>query len=66
MNDATDDAYGASPERLYLIDIDGRVRFKGGAGPFFFEVDPWEQEIATVGTHSYSADRSLDLGGSDH
>jgi hypothetical protein len=47
MDDATDDAYGASPERLYLIGLDGRVRFKGGAGPFFFDVVPWEQAIAT-------------------
>ena len=33
MDNAMDDAYGAAPERLYLIGVDGRVAYQGGAGP---------------------------------
>ena len=45
MDNAVDDAYGAAPERLYLVDADGRVAYHGGAGPFFFDLDEWEQAI---------------------
>ncbi len=34
--------YAAWPERFYIIDTDGRIVFKGGMGPFYF--DP--EEIA--------------------
>ena len=47
MNNAIDEAYGAAPERLYLIGIDGRVAYHGGAGPHFFDLDEWERAIAT-------------------
>ena len=29
--------YAASPERIYIIDTDGRIAYKGGMGPFYFE-----------------------------
>ncbi|ETX07445.1 MAG: hypothetical protein ETSY2_11155 [Candidatus Entotheonella gemina] len=45
MNNAMDEAYGAAPERLYLIGRDGRVAYHGGAGPHFFDLDAWEQAI---------------------
>ena len=51
MDNAIDEAYGAAPERLYLVDADGRVAYHGGAGPHFFDLDEWEQAIAsTVGS----------------
>lgn len=46
MDNAIDEAYGAAPERLYLIGADGRVAYQGGAGPHFFDLDTWEQAIA--------------------
>jgi Iodothyronine deiodinase len=46
MNKAIDEAYGAAPERLYLIGVDGRVAYHGGAGPHFFDLEAWEQAIA--------------------
>ena len=46
MNNAIDAAYGAAPERLYLIGVDGRVAYHGGAGPHFFDLEAWEQAIA--------------------
>ncbi len=45
MDNSIDEAYGAAPERVYLVDIDGRVAYHGGAGPFFFNLDEWEQAI---------------------
>ena len=29
--------YAAWPERIYIIETDGRIAYKGGMGPFFFE-----------------------------
>ena len=45
MDNAIDEAYGAAPERLYLVDVDGNVAYRGGAGPHFFDLDEWEQAI---------------------
>ncbi len=45
MDNAIDEAYGAAPERLYLIGRDGRVAYHGGAGPHFFDLDAWERAI---------------------
>ena len=50
MNNNVDEAYGAAPERLYLIDADGKVAYHGGAGPHFFDLDEWEEALtACVG-----------------
>jgi len=46
MDNAMDEAYGAAPERLYLMGADGRVAYRGGAGPHFFDLDEWERAIA--------------------
>ena len=46
MDNAIDAAYGAAPERLYLMGVDGRVAYQGGAGPHFFDLEAWEQAIA--------------------
>ena len=45
MDNAVDEAYGAAPERLYLVDVDGKVAYHGGAGPHFFDLDQWEHAI---------------------
>jgi hypothetical protein len=37
MDDAVMEAYAAWPDRLYLIDVDGRVSYAGGRGPFGFK-----------------------------
>ena len=29
--------YGGWPDRLYLIDTDGRIAYQGGEGPFGFK-----------------------------
>ena len=45
MDDAVAKAYGAMPERLYLIGRDGRIAYKGGIGPMFFRPKEWEAAI---------------------
>jgi hypothetical protein len=39
-------AYGAWPDRLYLIGRDGRIVFQGEPGPFGFAPDRLEEAIA--------------------
>jgi len=44
MNNAANDAYAAWPERLYILDEQGHVAYKGGNGPFKYnpqEVRDW-------------------------
>ena len=44
MSNAANDAYAAWPERLYVIDEMGRISYKGGNGPFYYdpkEVRDW-------------------------
>jgi hypothetical protein len=47
--DALDDrvgrAYSGMPDRLYLIDRDGLVAYKGGRGPFGFKPGEMEQSL---------------------
>jgi len=47
--DAVDDgvarAYGAWPDRLYLIGRNGRVAWQGGPGPFGFKPDELDAAI---------------------
>jgi hypothetical protein len=39
IQDTTERAYTGWPDRLYIIDRDGRVAYKSQAGPFGFEPD---------------------------
>jgi Iodothyronine deiodinase len=45
LDDAVARAYGAWPDRLYLIGRDGRIAFQGGEGPFGFKPDELEAAI---------------------
>lgn len=45
IDNATDRAYAALPERLYLVDAGGTVVHQSGPGPWGFDVDAWEQAI---------------------
>jgi hypothetical protein len=39
LDDAVEAAYEAWPDRLFLIDRDGRIAYRGGPGPFGFKPD---------------------------
>ena len=45
FDDATDTAYSGWPDRLYLIDRDGKVAYKSRPGPFGFKPTELEQAI---------------------
>ena len=42
-------AYGAAPERLYLIGKDGKVVYHGGAGPHLFDLDELDEALQKLG-----------------
>ena len=50
IDDAIADAYGALPDRLYLIARDGSIAFQGEPGPWGFDPKSLDEAIAkTVG-----------------
>jgi hypothetical protein len=48
MSNEVDLAYSALPERLYAIDGEGIITWRSEPGPFGFDVDRWEREIAEL------------------
>ena len=44
MSDETNKAYGAVPERLYII-LDGKIVYQGGVGPFFYNLNEVEDYL---------------------
>jgi Ca2+-binding EF-hand superfamily protein/thiol-disulfide isomerase/thioredoxin len=42
------EAYGAVPDRLYVVDRDGRIAFAGGPGPFGFNPREMEQSLVLM------------------
>jgi type I thyroxine 5'-deiodinase len=47
MSNAANDAYAAWPERLYVLDENGRVAYKGGNGPFKYDPEEVRAWLAT-------------------
>src|SRR5262245_16707637 len=45
LNDRVGRSYSGMPDRLYLIDRDGRVAYKGGRGPYGFKPAELEQSV---------------------
>ncbi len=45
INDPVGHAYSGMPARLYVIDADGKVTYKGGRGPFGFKSGEMEQAL---------------------
>ena len=47
MNNAANDVYAAWPERIYIVDENGRLAYCGGMGPFHYkpeEARAWLEE----------------------
>jgi len=51
FGNATEKAYTAWPDRLYLIDAAGRIAYKSRPGPFGFHADDLGKALARVVTH---------------
>ena len=45
IDDTTGDAYSAFPDRIYIIDKQGKVAYKGGRGPFGYKPQEMEQVL---------------------
>jgi hypothetical protein len=55
FGNGTEKAYTGWPDRLYLIDANGRIAYKSKPGPFGFEPDQLGAALArTVGTSKAS------------
>jgi hypothetical protein len=48
MQDTAERAYTGWPDRLYVINRDGRVAYKSKAGPFGFHPDEMAQALAKI------------------
>jgi hypothetical protein len=48
LDDRVGHAYSGMPDRLYLIDRDGRIAYKGGRGPMGFKPGELEQSIVML------------------
>jgi hypothetical protein len=48
MDDRVGHAYSGMPDRLYLIDREGRAAYKGGRGPFGFKPGELEQSLVML------------------
>jgi len=49
FTDSTEAAYTGWPDRLYVIDRDGRVRLKTQPGPFGFHPEEVERSLKQLG-----------------
>ena len=48
MTNEVEGKYKAMPERLYMLDVDGRVTWKCGLGPHLFDPDGFEKAIKAL------------------
>ena len=48
IDDRVGRAYSGFPDRLYLIDRDGKVAYKGGRGPFGYKARELEQTLVMM------------------
>lgn len=60
FDDATERAYTGWPERLYLVDRDGRVAYKGLPGPFGFKPADLEEALRPH-VRGYRADAAAEF-----
>ena len=55
MRNEVDDKYAALPERLYVLDKDGRVYYQSVMGPTGFDVDAWLKAVQEQTDHVNTA-----------
>lgn len=47
MDNDAEEKYISWPDRLYLVGADGKIAHQSGLGPFYFDVDAFEEAIRT-------------------
>ena len=45
MENEAEEKYISWPDRLYLIDSDGKIAYQGGMGPLYFDVEEFEEAV---------------------
>ena len=50
IRNEVDEAYSALPERLFLIDSEGKIAWRSGMGPWGFDPDGLETAIQNIGS----------------
>ena len=45
MTDEAEEKYRSEPDRLYVIDAEGKIAWKSGLGPFYFDVEGWYEAL---------------------
>ena len=58
ISDRVGNLYSGMPERLYLIDTEGRIVYKSGRGPFGFKVGELEQSMLMLQLDEKPASKS--------
>jgi len=48
MDNDAEEKYISWPDRLYIVGSDGKIAYQGGLGPFYFDVDEFEGEMAKL------------------
>ena len=48
IDNRVEKAYCAFPDRLFIVDVEGKVAFKGGRGPFGFQPRQLEQTLVMM------------------
>jgi hypothetical protein len=48
MDNDAEEKYISWPDRLYIIGSDGNIAYQGGLGPFYFNIDEFEQELSKL------------------
>ncbi len=48
MDNDAEQKYQSWPDRLYIIGSDGKIAYRGGMGPLYFNVDEFEQELSKL------------------
>ena len=48
IDNQADQVFAAWPERIYVLDPGGRVKYKGGMGPFGFDPEAAEKVLAAL------------------
>ena len=45
MTNEVDEAYAALPDRMYVIDAEGRIAYRGDPGPMGFKPDEFDEAL---------------------
>ena len=48
MDNELDGKYAAMPERLYVIDPEGKIAYRSEMGPWGFDVEAWREVIGEL------------------